>query len=227
MITPNEGPKALYHVLIGIPTGESVKMGFAFDLAHLVGTTVAHTPDIVVSPLMLQGSILPSTRQNIVLEALGSEATHILWIDSDMRFPADTLLRLLEHDKDIVACNATTRKMPIVPVTKKKVDGVIELVYTKPESHGLEAVDFIGFGCVLTKVDVFRRLPLPHFHLLYRKETAEFGGEDSFFSYHAKANGFELLIDHDLSKEIGHIGDFTYQHEHAYALIERKIVSAV
>lgn len=226
---PNEGPRAPYNILIGIPTGESVRSGFAFDFARLVGTTIAHTSDIVLSPVMLQGTILPSSRQNIVLEAIGAEATHILWLDSDMRFPGNSLLRLLEHDKPIVACNVTTRKMPIQPVTKKKVNGVIELVYTKPESHGLEAVDFIGFGCVLTSVDVFRSLPLPHFHLLYNKERAEFGGEDAFFSYHAREGGFELLIDHDLSKEIGHVGDMTYQHEHAYALLEnkRKIISGI
>ena len=39
-------------------------------------------------------------------------ADEILWVDTDMQFPEDALLRLLAHDKDIVGCNYRTRTPP-------------------------------------------------------------------------------------------------------------------
>jgi len=62
-----------------------------------------------------QGSMLVQQRHSLVERALRQNPTHILFIDSDMEFPADTLNRLLAADKDIVGANCTTRAMPPEP----------------------------------------------------------------------------------------------------------------
>ena len=39
-------------------------------------------------------------------------------------------------------------------------------------------------------------------------------GEDMYFCKLAKANGYQIWIDHGLSNEVGHSGNFVYLHEH-------------
>ena len=55
------------------------------------------------------GSEVAMQRQQLVDQALDTSCTHIMWIDSDMKFPPDTLQILLSYKKDIVAGNYSTR----------------------------------------------------------------------------------------------------------------------
>ena len=45
------------------------------------------------------GSEVAMQRQQLVDQALETSCTHIMWIDSDMKFPVDTLNILLSHKK--------------------------------------------------------------------------------------------------------------------------------
>jgi hypothetical protein len=49
-------------------------------------------------------------------------------------------------------------------------------------------------------------------------------GEDVFFCQKAAAAGFKIWIDHDVSKEIGHIGTFEFKHDHTWVMKEIKAV---
>ena len=63
----------------------------------------------------MRGTYLPQQRMTLVKEAFQSGSTHILWIDSDMRFPKDALIRLLDRDLPIVGANYPMRRTPIIP----------------------------------------------------------------------------------------------------------------
>ena len=52
------------------------------------------------------GTIIPAVRNGIVREVLENpNATHILWIDTDMVVPNDVISRFLAHDVHMVAAN--------------------------------------------------------------------------------------------------------------------------
>lgn len=204
-----------YRVVIGIPSaGDSVKAAFAMDLATMLGTTAKEAPAIQLMPRLMRSTILPSGRQGIVASAIESDATHILWLDSDMRFPKETLLRLLFHEKDIVGVNYAERKYPYRPTARVQgsaVDGPKhELYFPAPGAAGLTKVEFMGMGVMLTRVSVFKRLAAPWFGLLYRKETLDFAGEDTFFCHHARAGGYELFVDNELAPHVKHIGEMEF-----------------
>ena len=57
---------------------------------------------------------------------------------------------------------------------------------------------------------LFKSLDPPYFNLEYLPEKDEFRGEDYYFFDHARAAGWDLYIDHDLSKEVYHMGSFAY-----------------
>ena len=201
-----------HKVVIAIPTQDYCASGFAHDLARLTGFTGSTRPDIQVYLVTARGTLLPQSRTILVNHALSYDATHILCIDSDMRFPKELLTTLLAHDEPIVAVNYTTRRPPIIPTAFTRTTG---LVFTTPESTGLEAVDRCGMGGMLVNMDVYRKLPTPWFALGYLPKENDFLGEDIFFCQKANHHGYQVLIDHELSKQVVHLGEFPYQQIHA------------
>jgi hypothetical protein len=151
--------------------------------------------------------------------------THILFIDSDMRFPQDMIGRLIKHDLDIVATNCARRRMPTGPTAQLyKENGERELVWTMPESTGLQEVGSVGMGVMLIKANVFEALAEPWFETPWRHDKRGYIGEDVYFCQKAAAAGFKIWIDHDVSKEIGHIGTFEFKHDHTWVMKEIKAV---
>ena len=49
-------------------------------------------------------SLIPRARNNSLAKFIDSEFTHILFIDSDIEFPAQAVIDLLNFDKDVVCC---------------------------------------------------------------------------------------------------------------------------
>lgn len=201
-----------YKVLVAIPTQDLCAAGFAHDLARMAGFVGSTRPDIQLLLFTSRGTIIPQQRTSLVKDAIAADATHILWLDSDMRFPPDVLSRLLAHNETIVAANYPTRRPPIVPTAASSVAG---LIFTTHDSTGLEEVDRVGMGCMLVDMTVFKALDAPWFALGYLPKLNDFVGEDVFFCQKAARHGFPTLIDHDLSKQVSHLGEFPYQNIHA------------
>jgi hypothetical protein len=206
--------KARDRVVIGIPAGDDVKTGFAHDLAYMIGSTSLARPDIELHLHTYKSTLIPSSRHNLVLQAAAVEAKHLLFVDSDMRFPPDALLRLLSHKQPIVAANYATRRAPVQTVAER--DG--KRLVLAPDASGLIEVDWVGTGLMLVDMDVFKTLPAPWFHLMYHPEESSYSGEDVWFCRHARAHGIRVLVDQDLSHQVGHVGEFVYRHEHVRAV---------
>ena len=196
-------------VCICIPSDEQVHAGFCLSLAQMVMHTFMAEPS-GLKGLTIQhvgASILPHSRYTLAKKALENHATHLLYLDSDMIFPADTLSRLLAHDKDMVAINAMSRRPPF-HTTAWIAPG--HQAVTTLESTGLERAWRTGFAVVMLKAEVLAGMQPPYFGLEFVPERDEFRGEDYVFFDAAKAAGFELYIDHDLSKQVQHMGGFAY-----------------
>lgn len=200
-----------FRVMIATPCTDVVKAGFAMDLAMLYGLVCA-SGAIDAAVMQNRGTIIPQQRATLVDAAQRYGATHILWLDSDMRFPKDTLFRLLTHDKPIVAANYARRRHPALPTAEHRDKGHL---FTTDDATGLEVVTQCGFGVMLTRMDVFAKISEPWFQIGYTSNDHQYVGEDFFFCAKARKAGFEILIDHDLSKDIKHVGDMDYTHAHA------------
>lgn len=206
-----------YRIGICVPSGDLVHASFAFDLARLTAYTAATRPDIEIKLYVNRGSLLPQLRETLVETALAERCTHVLFIDSDMRFPRDAAIRLLAHDLPVVAINYTTRSEPHRPVAQASI-GSGDYIYTSAESHGLERVGTVGFGFMLINADFARKMGAPRFAIGWSKDGRGYAGEDAYFCMRAAQEGFGPVIDHDLSRECGHIGTFVYTLEHANVL---------
>ena len=198
---------------ICIPSRGDMMIGTAFDLATMCGyDSRFREGDQAI--YTVAGTLIFDQRNKLAQAALDEKCDYVLWVDADMRFPKNTIERLIAADKDIIGVNATTRTVPVGPTAKR-----LQIDYEKKENHwysivskgktGLERVTAIGCGVMLVKRKVFEQTPKPWFYF-YEIPGGKTLGEDVHFCIAAHDAGFETWVDHDLSQEIGHIGQYTY-----------------
>lgn len=200
-------------VAICIPSRGQMEIGTAFDLATMCGYD-SRFRDGHQAIYTVHGTLIFDQREKLAKEAIAEGADYILWIDADMRFPKDTIKRLMAHDKDIVGVNATTRSVPVKPTAKYlKIDYEAKTNEWLPVSSkgktGIERVTAIGCGVMLVKRKVFEKMERPWFWF-ENLNNHKLLGEDVYFCVKAHDFGFETWVDHDLSNEIGHVGSYTY-----------------
>lgn len=212
-----EDKEPAYKVAVCMPSTGHVVSTFAYDYGSMMaatGCTLLADGIIDLSAHLGHGTYISANRQQLAEESLERGATHILWLDTDMRFPNNTLIRLLNHKKAIVGANYVTRKIPCEPVTNKVAKfepGELSVpCHTEPDSAGLESVDSMGFGVIMTRADVFGAIEPPWFQMYY--EGPKLVGEDVHFCREAKKVGFDIFVDHDLSQVVRHSGNLEYGH---------------
>ena len=201
------------HIGICIPARSAMEIGTAFDLANMCAYTAKHTKHDL-SLFTSSGTLIFDQRNNLTKAALEAKCTHILWVDADMRFPKDTIIRLLGHKKGVVGVNATTRVEPVKATAKnlfidqEKKIGQWTAIDSK-NKQGIEKVTALGCGVLLVQADVYKKMDEPYFWF-YEIPGDKILGEDVYFCVKAHDCGFNSYVDHGLSNEIGHIGQYTY-----------------
>lgn len=195
---------------ICVPSGEMVHMDFAVSLSAMLARLGVQR--VRCSIYNAKTTILSKGRQTLVNQALSTGSTHILFLDSDMSFPADTAFRLLQHDLDIVGAAYPTRREERLMNSAQKRWG--ERLKAGPDD-GVVEVDYIGFGVILFRAEVFRRIEKPWFPIEYRGVDPEKGeiwvGEDFGFCEKARAAGYRVHVDAGLSWQVGHAGQRTFR----------------
>lgn len=180
--------------LVATPARMTVNAGFCADLTELLKSSQS------ANFAIFEGSILQNLRGQAAKLAIKCGASHLLFIDSDMRFPHDTLKRLLSHNVYIIGANCKQRTRD--EWTARKDGQFISSV----GKQGIEEVDTIGMGVTLIRTDAFRSLPEPWFSTPFDGKLEKHVGEDVYFCELARDAGISIFIDHDLSQHVRHAG---------------------
>lgn len=190
-----------------VPTRDMVHSNFAFSLSQLIKT--AEQQGIETYLFFDSSTILLNQRERLIKSAMEVDSDYVLWLDSDMSFPSTTIIRLLSHNKDIVACNYLKRSKPVKPVAYLDTNDWESYL---PMDHKDELVEVmaVGMGCVLMKTNIFTDLTKPYFEFRYKEDTDDWYGEDFILFDKLKSNGHKIFIDTLLSREIKHIGLFSF-----------------
>lgn len=204
------------NVAICIPARDEVHTGFAHDLARLSAHWYSQAPPSSTFKICFNaGTLIADQRHKLAQQSVNAGTDYTLFLDSDMRFPPYLLEKLIARNLDIVACNYPTRRVPVKTVAFSDFTK-LECIYSHDKS-GTQEVDAIGMGAMLVRTDVFKRLPLPWFNVSWLPTVKAYVGEDIYFCKLAQAHGFKVWVDHDLSKEVRHIGSMEFTHDHAEA----------
>jgi hypothetical protein len=204
---------AAVKVAVCVSSGGMVNASFAVCLAVLVANTAgAGVPLTVINA---ESSLNMVNREGAVRQAREQGCTHVLLLDSDMVFPADTLLRLLAAERDIVGCLYARRVHPYATL------GCL----VDPNAQGIAEAEEMGIGCVLVRLSVFDKLRPPYFRCppVEALDAPEFAGMDLagigagdtiddsiWFSKVMRRAGLTLWVDVPLTLEIGHTGFTTH-----------------
>ena len=130
----------------------------------------------------------------------GIDFDWFLWIDADMIFTGDALLRLLAHDKDIVGAEYNFRSLPLKP-TATPITNITD-------TSKLYKANVVATGLLLIKMSVFDKLEEPYFQFGRDKDWRIVHGEDAWFCQQAITAGFDVWCDPTL--QVKHVGEYLY-----------------
>ncbi len=204
-----------------VPCGSEMPSMTAYSLAQMQAQTVAAFSELQVQVGMAMeiGTYIHQARQSLLQAAIADGADFVLWVDSDMTFPEDAVVRLLAHKHPVVGINYSQRAFPpdftAVKRMPRKRGEIGQKLVTGPDSEGLEEVDAMGFGLVLMEVAALAKLPDPDnvpWFFFEQRWPGDHVGEDVWFCRLLREMcGLTLYVDHDLSRECGHVGQYEYR----------------
>lgn len=186
---------------IGIPNCGTIK---SQTVASLVG--MVRTLPYPNALLMREGSVLHSNREEIIMRAIEMNCTHVLFVDDDMIFEKDAVVRLVERDKDIVGVHYNCRKFPLTTTVHMDKKQKEKINWEKPE--GFMSCEAVGTGFMLINLKVFKKLQHPWFFWKSNEKGEVVEGEDYWFCRIAREAGFEVWV--DLNIPIKHIGEYIF-----------------
>jgi len=198
-------------VMIAVPAMEMVNAEFAQHLAMAAANMVAN--GIRINCAFNIGSVITIARRNLVDIFMKSDFDYIWWVDSDMKFPIESPMRLLRRNVDIVGCNYRRRRFPNPNFTGMSGSaGQFTEFQTTDQSPPMEHIDVLPHGLVMVRRRVYEKTPQPHYLQEYIAELNLEIGEDIFFCNQVKKAGFEVWCDQELSREVAHIGIFHFNY---------------
>ncbi|MBQ2404001.1 MAG: hypothetical protein II280_01155 [Lachnospiraceae bacterium] len=156
------------------------------------------------------GSLVYHARNNLARQALKTDADYVLWLDSDMVFAPDTLIRMLkvckDNDIDFLTAVCFRRKPPYTPCLFDRLEKVEKgASYTALMSvpEGLFKVGGCGFAGVLMRSDVLLSVQSRFEGRMF--DPMDGFGEDVSFCWRARQCGYEIWCDSSI--EFGHVGN--------------------
>lgn len=181
--------------------GSMCVAGYAISMINLM-QEVGKLDDLKVTPMFaLNESLIPKTRSMIVHAFLKSDATHLLFIDSDVSFNALELIKMMRSERDVV-CGIYPKKI----INWQRVhhaalhgtapEGLqslgMEFLFIpestmNPEEDGLIEIKRAGTGMMMIRRNVFEQLAdkVKTFKLEGAQENVSNNGEhlkEYFFS---------------------------------------------
>ena len=187
--------------MIAVPCMDQVPAIFAQSL------TLLQKPENTCLSMQM-GSLIYAARNSLAAEAIKQEADYVFWMDSDMLFPTNALVKMIDtlekNELDILTGVYFRRRPPYTPTLFEILD-----MYGEACSHrtvreipeGLFEVAGCGFGCVLLTTDVLMSVQAKFGNMF-----APIGnnGEDVAFCWRARQCGYKIMC--DPSVVCGHVG---------------------
>ena len=178
-----------YYISILIPSRGYCNAAFAMALKNL--ELPLYT---MLQSKYITGCFIDSMRNQLV-----EASTHdwLLFMDDDVLPPTKGLVKLIEHDKDIVTGLYFAKQPPHFPQIYKK-NKEDDKLYDAIWDYGKEKlfeVDACGAGFMLVKRAVFQKIGAPYFKYVTDDDGKRVTGEDLWFCRRAREEGFRIHCD--------------------------------
>ena len=176
MWKPDTGQKetnSKISLMICTPCHSDVTMHYTQALLELQQLCIKHK--IKITFTLLKSSLVTQGRNLCVSSFLESSCTHMLFVDSDIYFRADSILKMLNKDKELISIPYPLKTMMWDKLYKKFNDGQVKnasdlarylntypMKVENPEDikldNGVMEVTHSPTGCMLIKRSVFDKM---------------------------------------------------------------------
>ena len=216
----DEKPVTRTKLFIAIPAYDyKVTLRQAISLAAFAQEAVRQ--DITIQIGSICGcSVVSRARNLLVADFMESDCTHLMFIDADINFEADAILRVLQwaqhEDRNIVAVPPRVRDPETRYIVNLKTNGDDTI---NINGYGLVEVECVATAFMMIQRKVFEDLIADNpewtywepktqrfIHAVFDFKVTPEGyiGEDFLFCDRARAKGFHVWIDPAIT--LGHMG---------------------
>lgn len=197
-------------VFIATPTYDSrVHVQYMLGVTHTIMDLKSKGVDVYLVP-NLASTLLILGRNTLIEAFMKTDATHLMFIDSDLGFNGDSVSTLMSYDKDIV-CGVYPSRKATTFIYRPTASEDGSFVSDKTHPHLIQA-DMIPAGFMCVKRDVIVKMRERFKHLAYAPKEegmgdtgtllfntevvdGEFWSEDYVFSLRAREVGAEIWMD--------------------------------
>lgn len=149
-------------ILIGIPSSGHAHPSFAYDnLPSIIAYTNKRSEHELA--IAYEQGVRTDKNRNLILQmAIERKMDYILWLDEDMLYPHDIILRYLEHDFDIIGCLYFRRSEPYQPIGYVKNNNPLKpynaLEPTLLPKNTVIEVDGLGYGGMMVNMKAYEKM---------------------------------------------------------------------
>ena len=188
-------------ILIGTTCYKTISFRTAWSLMD----TLKKYPN---TEMAFQNGVFVHENANKLVEiAKEKGASHLFMVEHDIVFEPDTLGRLLEANKDVVAAPYSGRCLPRQPLVyqqNKPGEEPYMMSYDMWPTKLFKAYG-VPTGCTLIKMSVFDKLTKPYFFFEYDEQGRMLMSQDIYFSRKINKAGMSCWVDPTIP--VVHIGE--------------------
>lgn len=154
-----------------------------------------------------KGTYVHQLRNNMLDAARENGADYLMFIDADVTFPPDAIMKLLGRKKDIIGGMYNLKSLPPIN-TIKMVDEKGKMLNLKGAEIPIDKpfkCFAVPTGFMLIRLEAIKDMKRP---FQFEERENDFIGEDVFFCKTANEMGLEVWCDPTIT--IGHIGEYLY-----------------
>jgi len=147
--------------------------------------------------------------RNILTEkakSMQEKPDYVFYIDCDTIFKSDSLIKLVEADKDVISGMYFQRQKPYMPCVFKEDEHKTACFNTNYKPNSIIEVDFVGAGSLLIKMEALEKISYPYFYILRDNATHSTIGEDIVFCSKLRNVGYKIHLHTGVL--LGHIGGY-------------------
>lgn len=152
------------NILIGIPSSGHVNCAFAYDnLPAIIAYTQKNSDHNLFIGFQC-GVRTDRNRNEILQKAIAKgDIDYILWLDEDMLYPHDIVLRYLECQPEIIGCLYFKREAPYQPIGYYKSERNIKkynAIEPREVPHDVDSieVDALGYGGMMVSMKTYEKM---------------------------------------------------------------------
>jgi hypothetical protein len=187
-------------ILIGVPCLDYLKVATVTSLFE-----AAAQLSVPAALHIFQSSLVHDARNKIVQRAIDGGFSHLMFVDSDIKFPGTAIEQLYQHNLDIVGGLYFRKAPPHYPTFSQLTGKKITFPQAFPHKKLFEVFG-IGTGFLMIKTAVLKDLTYPWF--FYGQFHKQYMGEDIYFARKARAKKYQVWCDPTI--QLSHIGEYEY-----------------